>query len=286
MTEQKLYLAGPMRGYESFNFPAFREGRKRLRDAGFEVFCPAEKDELEGFNPTGLSGTSEELAELNFNLREALGADLDWICENADGIALLDGWEHSSGARAEVAVARALGIKVGPLDAWLQHRIQAVQQPDVQVSWPTPPGAISFWENFYVPPPNDYLHRAKEFGRERSKRIEDRIKVDREERITDPNTGGQKGSKSARYDLIPALPLRELARLYGKGAEKYADNNWRLGYHWSLSFAALNRHLWQFWNGESQDEEMGLHHLAAVCFHAMALMEFEMQGLGTDDRYL
>lgn len=95
----------------------------------------------------------------------------------------------------------------------------------------------------------------------------------KEVRVTS-STGGEKGSKLARYDLIPAEPLLHLAELYGKGAEKYDDNNWRRGYDWSLSFAALNRHLWQFWSGEDIDPEMGKPHMASVAWHAFALLEF------------
>lgn len=87
-------------------------------------------------------------------------------------------------------------------------------------------------------------------------------------------TGGQKGSKPARYDLIPAASLDAIARLYGRGAEKYEDHNWRKGYDWSLSFAALQRHAWAFWNGEDNDAETGMPHMTSVAFHAMALLEF------------
>lgn len=97
-------------------------------------------------------------------------------------------------------------------------------------------------------------------------------------------TGGQKGQKTARYDLIPAYPLLEIAKMYGKGAEKYDDRNWEKGYPWSLSFAALNRHLWQFWMGEYIDQETGQPHLSAVAFHAMALMEFHRTHPEFDDR--
>lgn len=62
------------------------------------------------------------------------------------------------------------------------------------------------------------------------------------------------------------------------------DRNWELGYDWALSYAALSRHLNQFWGGESFDPETGRHHLSAVIFHAMALMEFERRGIGTDTR--
>jgi hypothetical protein len=105
-----------------------------------------------------------------------------------------------------------------------------------------------------------------------------------EVRQTDTVTGGEKGSKLQRYELIPVAPLEEVAKLYGTGAAKYAERNWERGYSWSLSYASLQRHSAAFWDGESLDEETGRHHLASVIFHAMALMEFELKGAGTDDR--
>lgn len=107
----------------------------------------------------------------------------------------------------------------------------------------------------------------------------------KEVRITDPVTGGQKGSKPERYDLIPVWPLSEVARIYGYGAQKYDEHNWRKGYDWSLSYAALQRHLNQFWAGESYDSESRVHHLASVVFHAMALMEFDNDKKGNDNRW-
>jgi dATP/dGTP diphosphohydrolase len=106
-----------------------------------------------------------------------------------------------------------------------------------------------------------------------------------ETRITNALTGGQKGSKDERYDLIPVEPLAALARHYGVGAYKYADHNWRKGYDWSLSYAALQRHAQAFWGGEDLDEETGSPHLAAVAFHAFALLEWAKTHPELDDRY-
>lgn len=100
-----------------------------------------------------------------------------------------------------------------------------------------------------------------------------------EENVIDPDTGGQKGRKLEEYALIPVEPLAEVARVYGYGAKKYAPNNWRLGYSWSLSYSAMQRHLNAFWRGEEYDSESGLHHLAHVTFHAFSLMYFS--GLGS-----
>lgn len=104
-----------------------------------------------------------------------------------------------------------------------------------------------------------------------------------ETRVVDPITGGEKGQKLARFDLIPNEFELALANHYGIGCRKYSDRNWEKGYAWSLSVAALRRHLSAWLGGESYDQETGSHHLIAVAWHAAALFVFELRGLGTDD---
>ncbi len=103
-------------------------------------------------------------------------------------------------------------------------------------------------------------------------------------RVTNEATGGQKGQKLARFDLIPVEPLTRLAEHYGKGAAKYYPRNWEQGYDWSLSYGALMRHLTAWWGGEENDPELGSNHLDAVMFHAMALREFTNTHPELDDR--
>lgn len=123
----KLYVAGPMRGIQHFNFPAFEAAAAALRRLGHEVFSPAERDiRLHGgaFSESNLDGDNAKAErEHGFSLRDALADDLDWICRHADGIALLEGWEGSKGASAEIAAAHALGISVFPL-----HDLLAIDQ--------------------------------------------------------------------------------------------------------------------------------------------------------------
>lgn len=112
----KVYVAGPMRGYPEFNFPAFYAAANKLRDEGHVVFNPAERDnQTHGadISKGNATGDEEQAAkEHGFNLREALGADLAWICAEADAVYMLVGWENSKGARAEKATAEALGLWV------------------------------------------------------------------------------------------------------------------------------------------------------------------------------
>lgn len=88
----------------------------------------------------------------------------------------------------------------------------------------------------------------------------------------------------ARYDLIPAGPLEEIAHVFGHGAEKYGADNWRLGAAWSRYFAAAMRHLWAYWRGEDLDAETGRHHLAHAACCVLILLACARGKIGTDDR--
>lgn len=87
-----------------------------------------------------------------------------------------------------------------------------------------------------------------------------------------------------QYQLIPAHPLDELARVYTLGATKYAPRNWEGGFAYGRVFAAMMRHAWAWWRGEERDPEDGQPHLASVAWCAFALMEFQRTKRGDDDR--
>lgn len=94
-----LYIAGPMTGVPDWNYPAFNKAQAELEAAGFRVLNPARQ-------PDGL--TYDEY------LHRAI-ADV-FACE---GIALLNGWEGSPGAKAEVALADALQKDASAVWVWL-----------------------------------------------------------------------------------------------------------------------------------------------------------------------
>lgn len=106
-----------------------------------------------------------------------------------------------------------------------------------------------------------------------------------EVRVTDPTTGAQKGSKLARWDLMPLGALNDIAEVYGFGATKYSDHNWRKGYKWGLSFAAMLRHIALWQEGHEVDEESGLNHLAHAGWHILALLTFMREHPEMDDRF-
>lgn len=98
MRERTFYLAGPMSGVQLFNFPMFDLVRDHLLALGYNVISPADLDREVGFDPE--TGVVSKVF-----LEEAMKRDLDAIMK-ADAIVMLPGWERSTGAKAELALAR------------------------------------------------------------------------------------------------------------------------------------------------------------------------------------
>ena len=111
---KRIYVAGKMRNVKDFNFPAFDAATKRLEEKGYEVFNPARRDRQMHGNDVGKSATGDlrDAEAKGFSLRDALAEDTSWICLHADAIYLLNGWYDSKGAKAELALALALGLEV------------------------------------------------------------------------------------------------------------------------------------------------------------------------------
>lgn len=100
---RRIYVAGPMRGYDSYNYPLFYEVAGELRAAGAFAVNPAEVSEL--------IGTTEEIASSPTMLSHLMEADISFL-KTCDAIVMLPGWEWSDGAREELQAALALGLKV------------------------------------------------------------------------------------------------------------------------------------------------------------------------------
>lgn len=108
----RVYIAGPMRGILRWNFPAFDAARDYLKDKGYNVVSPADLDrqahgkdvEYQTDLPPGF-------------VREALARDFAALA-TCDAIYMLNGWENSAGARAELAFAQAIGMRVMGDEPW------------------------------------------------------------------------------------------------------------------------------------------------------------------------
>lgn len=113
MSDLRIYIAGPMRGKQYFNFPAFDAAKAELESKGFQVVSPAELDRQVGFDPE-LLGSGYDWNDLNkcdFSLTEAIDRDIAAL-KTCDAIYMLRGWEQSTGARAEKALAQWMRLEV------------------------------------------------------------------------------------------------------------------------------------------------------------------------------
>ena len=89
----RVYLAGPITGVSDY-FEKFAKAAQQLRMEGHEVFNPA----------------AANLDELPIN--KIMAYELDWLCREAEAIALLPGWINSKGATIEFLLAEYLKLKV------------------------------------------------------------------------------------------------------------------------------------------------------------------------------
>ena len=87
----RVYIAGPMTGYENFNREAFHKAEEELKREGHTVLNPA-------VLPDGL--TQPHYMDICMAMIRCV-----------DAIYMLKGWQRSAGAKAELALAEKLGVK-------------------------------------------------------------------------------------------------------------------------------------------------------------------------------
>ena len=88
-----------------------------------------------------------------------------------------------------------------------------------------------------------------------------------------------------KWSLLPIKPVSMIVEVLECGAEKYGEHNWRKGADWGRYYDALQRHITAWWDGEDDDPEWGLHHLAHAGCCVLFLLYFVATKTGTDDRY-
>lgn len=91
---KRVYLSGPMSGLPDHNFPAFNAEAARLRALGYDVVNPVD------INPD--PGTP---------WHECLRHDLAALL-TCDTLALLPGWQGSTGAHLEMHVAHRIAMPI------------------------------------------------------------------------------------------------------------------------------------------------------------------------------
>jgi hypothetical protein len=91
-------------------------------------------------------------------------------------------------------------------------------------------------------------------------------------------------SEKLRFDLIPVLPMIEVAKVFTMGAQKYGDRNWENGLMWMRCIGAIFRHLFAWILGETNDSESGINHLAHAVVNLLFLLEYHHTHLEMDNR--
>lgn len=88
--------------------------------------------------------------------------------------------------------------------------------------------------------------------------------------------------------LVPAECIVAAANVFGFGAEKYGENNWRHDVgntSFGRTYSSIQRHLNSFWSGEDIDPESGLHHIDHAISQLMILKMQTLEGPEMDDRF-
>lgn len=111
MKKLKCYLAGPMRGYENYNFPAFYEAQALLEMKGHNVVNPARMD-VDQDKASWVESHGEIVPSPDFTFEDAMRRDIGAIALDRDSIVLMPGWEKSEGAGEELRAAKLFGLDV------------------------------------------------------------------------------------------------------------------------------------------------------------------------------
>lgn len=109
----KLYTIGPITGKPKDNKPLFKEVQRTLKAHGYTCLIPHDYV-LPGTDwKDAMCISITAMLRLNQN---------DGVTKPAfDGIAMLDGWEESRGARIEHELAEIWGIPCKPWREWIKE---------------------------------------------------------------------------------------------------------------------------------------------------------------------
>jgi hypothetical protein len=240
--KKRIYIAGPMSGYPLFNFPAFDEAAAYIDKhfPGCVPVNPAQIDRDYGFDPATLPedydwnvipesvGTREEI------IRRDINALL--TCHS---IYMLPGWENSSGAKAELQLARWAGLNI-------------LQDPMAK---------NPLLHDFLDPPQVPALISAP--GTTEHK---------------DTNPKDSVGCTKPPLHCIPAHVLFEVGMGMFEGGWKYREANYRvIGVRASIYYDAAMRHLMAWWEGEDIDPASKIHHISKVMSCLAVLRDCQMQ---------
>jgi hypothetical protein len=86
-----------------------------------------------------------------------------------------------------------------------------------------------------------------------------------------------------KFTMIPQLALKEVAKVFTHGADKYGEFNYSGNGDVLRYIDALHRHINQYLTGEDTDES-GVHHLACVAANALMALDGILNNSINDNR--
>lgn len=94
----KLYVCGPITGVENYK-TNFKKAQSSLMQAGYDVVNPC------------------DLNLISASWEECMKKDIPAMLE-CDGVAVLPGWENSTGAKLELHIAQNVCLPIKTISAW------------------------------------------------------------------------------------------------------------------------------------------------------------------------
>jgi len=98
------------------------------------------------------------------------------------------------------------------------------------------------------------------------------------------NGGVKHDQEKDPWHLVPWDAIREVVKVLKFGATKYAPRNWERGMDYHRCFRATINHMTAWWDGEDNDPETGISHLAHAACNCLFLMAYKLRGIGVDNR--
>lgn len=117
--------------------------------------------------------------------------------------------------------------------------------------------------------------------------LEGPLLLSREEvlKVMSPTGGAKADGSKLPMGLLPTKALRAISAVLQFGQRKYDAHNWRKGLEWQRVIDASYRHLTAFNDGEDNDPETGLSHLAHLGCCVLFLLEYQTTHPELDNRY-
>lgn len=108
--------------------------------------------------------------------------------------------------------------------------------------------------------------------------------------IIKKETGTKNDTGKLQWSYLPVSAIKEVLKVLAYGDSKYPAEdgaNWkRVPDAKKRYYNALLRHVTSWWDGERNDPETGIHHLAHACSNCLFLLWFELKGYQVESKTL